>query len=47
MGVSIDINVGLFCETSVGLPESAVLEHFTKYCQTYVNLNAKSRPKFN
>ena len=47
MCVPFDINVGVFCETSVGLLEIGVSEHFTKYSQSYVNLNVKGRPKFN
>ena len=47
MGVPFDINVGVFHETSVGLLEIGVSEHFTKYSQSYVNLNVKGRPKFN
>ena len=45
--MAININVGLFWETSVGFLKSAVLQLFPKYSQSYVNLNVKSRPKFN
>ena len=44
---SIDANVDVFCETFVGFLKSVVLGHFTNYIQSYVNLNFKSRPKFN
>ena len=47
MGGPIGINVGLFFETSVGFLKSVVLEYFPKYSQSSVNLNIKSRPKFN
>ena len=47
MGVPIDMNLGVFSETSVGFLKSVVLERFPKYSQSYVNLNVKSRPKFN
>ena len=47
MGASIDMNVGVFWETSVGFLKSVVLQLFPKYSQSYANLNVKSRPKFN
>ena len=47
MGSPIDINVELFWETSVGFLKNVVLQPFSKYSQSYVNLNLKSRTKFN
>ena len=47
IGGSINMNVGMFWETSAGFPKSAVLQLFPKYSQSYANLNVKSRPKFN
>ena len=47
MGTSIYLNVGVFWDTSVGILKSVVLQLFAKYSQSYVNLNVKSRPKFN
>ena len=47
MGNPIDMNVGVFCETPVGFLKSVVLQVFPKYSQSNVNLNAKSRSKFN
>ena len=35
MGVSIDMNIGMFWETSVGFLKSVVLEHLPKYSQRY------------
>ena len=43
----IDMNVGMFWETFVDLLKSMVLQHFSKYSQKNVNLNVKSRAKFN
>ena len=43
----ININVDVFCETSVGFLKKVVLQFFPKYSQSYVNLNIKSRPDFN
>ena len=43
----ININVDVFCETSVGFLKKVVLQLFPKYSQSYVNLNIKSRPDFN
>ena len=45
MGGSIDINVGVPWETSVGFLKSVVVQLFPKYSQSYANLNGKSRPK--
>ena len=39
----VDVNVGVFA----GFLKRVVLQHFPKYGQSYVNLNVKSRPKFN
>ena len=47
VGGSIDTNVGMFWYTSVGFLESAVLQLFPKYSQSYANLNVKIRQKFN
>ena len=43
----IDMNSSVFWETSVGFPKSVVLQLFPKYSQSNVNLNVKSRAKFN
>ena len=44
MGGFIDMNVGVFWETSVGFLKTVavVLQLFPKYSQNYVNLNVKS-----
>ena len=47
MGGPIDKNVVVFGETSVGFLKSMVFQLFPKYSQSYVNLNVKSRTKFN
>ena len=47
MGSPIDMNVDVFWETSVGFLKSVVLQLFPKYSQSNVNLNVKSRSKFN
>ena len=47
MGSPIDMNVGLFWETSVGFLKSVVLQLFPRQSQSYINLNVKSGPKFN
>ena len=47
MGSPIDMNDGVFWETSVSFLKSVVLQLFPKYNQSYVNLNVKSREKFN
>ena len=47
MGGPIDMNVGLFWETSVGFLKSVAFQLFPKYSQSNVNLNVKSRAKFN
>ena len=47
MEASIDMNVGVFWETSVGFLKSVVLQLFPRYSQSYANLNDKSRPKFS
>ena len=46
MGASIDMNVGMFWETSGDFLKSVVLQLFPKYSQIYANLSVKSRPKF-
>ena len=43
MGGPIEMNVGVFWETSGGFLKSVVLQLFPKYNQSYVNLNVKSR----
>ena len=45
MGSPIDVNVGVFRETSVGFLKMFVLQLLPKYSQSYVNVNVKSRPK--
>ena len=47
MGGAIDMNVGVFWETSVGFLKSVVLQLFPKYSQSHANGNVKNRPKFN
>ena len=47
MGSSIDTNIDVFWETSVGFLKSVVLQLFPKYSQSNVNLNVKSRAKLN
>ena len=37
----IDMNVGVFWETSVGFLKSVVLQLFPKYSQSYANLDVK------
>ena len=46
MDGSIDVNTGIFRNTSIGFLKSVVLQLFRKYSQIYANLNVKSRPKF-
>ena len=43
MGSPIDMNVGVFWETSVVFLKSAVVQFLTKYGQSYVNLNVKQQ----
>ena len=47
IGGPIDMNVGVFCETSVSLLKRVVLQLFPKYSRSNVNLNVKGRSKFN
>ena len=47
MGGPIDINVGVFWESSVDFRKRVVSQLSPKYSQSYLNLNLKSRPKFN
>ena len=47
MGIPIDMNVDVLWETSVGFLKSVVLQLFRKYSQSHVNVNVKSRSKFN
>ena len=47
MSGPIDMNVGVFWETSVGFLKSVVSQLFPKYSQSYGSLNVKSSPKFN
>ena len=41
MGGPIDMNVGVFWETSVSFLKSVVLQLLPKYGQSYINLNIK------
>ena len=41
MDGSIDVNVGVVWETSVGFLRNVVLQLFSKYDQNYANLNVK------
>ena len=43
---SIDIDVGVFWETSVGFLKIVVSQLLPKYSQSYGNLDVKIRPKF-
>ena len=47
MGGFIDVNVSMFWGTWVKFRKSVVLQLFSKYNQSYDNLNVRSRPKFN
>ena len=47
MGGPVDMNIGVFWETSVGFLKSVILQLFPKHSQSYVDLNVKSRPNFN
>ena len=47
MGGPIDMNVDVFWESSRDFLKCVVLQIFPKYSQSYVNLNVKSREKFN
>ena len=47
MGGPIDMNFGIFQETPADFLKSDVLQLFPKYSQSNVNLNVKSRAKFN
>ena len=47
MGGPIDMNVGVFWETSAGFLKSAALQLLPKYSESNVNLNVKSRAKLN
>ena len=47
MGDPIDMIFSVFWETSVDFLRSMVLQLFPKYSQGNVNLNVKSRAKFN
>ena len=44
MGTSIDMNIGVFWQTSVSFLNSVGLQLSPKYSQSYANLNVKSRP---
>ena len=46
-GASIDMNFGVFWETSIGSLKSVVPQPFPKYSQSYANLDVKSTLKFN
>ena len=41
----IDINVGVFCESSVGFPKSVVLEHFPKFSQNICQFECQKYSK--
>ena len=41
IGASINMNVGVFWEASVGFLKIAVLQLFIKYSQSYANFNIK------
>ena len=45
VGGPINMNIGAFSETSVGFLKSVILQLFSKYSQSSVNLNVKSRTK--
>ena len=47
MGGSIDMNVGVFSETTVGFLKSVNLQIVSKYIQSYANLKVESRSKFD
>ena len=47
IGGPIDMNVDIFLEISIGSLKSVILQMFPKYSQRYINLNVKSRAKFN
>ena len=47
MGGTIDMNIEIFWETSMGFLKIMALQVFPKYSQSYVNLNVKIRSKFN
>ena len=47
MSGPIDMNFGVFLETSVSFLKSVVLQLFPKYSQSNVNLNVKSRAELN
>ena len=47
MGGPIDMNFGKLLQTPVDLLKRVVLQLFPKYSQNNVNLNVKSRAKFN
>ena len=47
MGGSIDMDVGVFWEISVGFQKSVVSQPFPRYSQSYVNSNVKSSLKLN
>ena len=47
MGSPIDMNVGVFWEASMDFLKSVVLQLSPKYSQSNVNLDVKSRSKFN
>ena len=47
MGSPIDMNADVFWETSMGFLKSVVLQLSPKYSQSNVNLDIKSRSKFN
>ena len=47
MNGPVDINVGIFRETSVSFPKSIVSQLFPKYSLSFVYLNVKNSYKLN
>ena len=47
MGGPTDMDVGVFWKTSVVFLKSVASQLFSKYSQSYINLNVKSNPEFN
>ena len=47
MGGTIDMNIEIFFESSMGFLKIMALQIFPKYSQSYINLNVKIRSKFN
>ena len=47
MDSPIDMSVDVLWETSVSFLKSVILQLFPKYNQSNINVNVKSRSKFN